>query len=273
MQAYLLDNEKVLALDDDVFGTVQIIDAEVPLEQGQKVKGTDGRIDILASYSEEYIAIVELKLELLDRKALIQLEGYLAERRQLLSRPNVQNTEDSVPEPKWIGILVGSDIDAALAELLRNGYQTREGIPVAALTMHRFRGSDGTIIVTTDSYFKSLAGKDLTKYLFEGQIYGKGRLALAVVKRYVEANPATTFAQLQSVFPKSVQGSRGVIASADEANHIYAMSGRRRHFLEPSDLIQLRDGVAAVSSQWGIGNIDRFLRKSAQLGFLVQSAS
>jgi len=273
MQAYLLDNEKVLALDDDLFGSVQIIDAEVPLKQGQKIKETDGRIDILASYSEEYIAIVEVKLELLDNKALTQLEGYLAERRQLLSRPNVYSTEDSAPEPKWIGLLVGADIDATLAARLRNGYQTTEGIPVAALTMQRFRGSDGTILVTTDSYFKSLTSKDLTKYLFEGQILGKGRLVLAVVKRYVEANPLTTFAQLQSVFPKSIQGSRGVVDTADEANHIYTTSGRRRHFLDPSDLIQLQDGIAAVSSQWGIGNIDRFLRKAAQLRFLVDLGS
>ena len=160
---------------------------------------------------------------------------------------------------------------SALAEKLRQGYQTSQGIPIAALTIQRFRGSDGSVLVTTDSYFSRPASKDTTQYLFEGKTLGKGRLALAIVKRHVEANPAITFAELEKAFPKSCQGSVGVVATVDQANHIYSTSGRKRHFLDPEDLIQVQDVSAAVSSQWGIGNIDRLLKRAGELGYKVQA--
>jgi len=272
MEAYLIDNEQVLALDDDVFTNVEVIDAEVPLEFGQKHREGDGRIDILATYSQEYAAIVELKLHQLDQAALTQLEGYLAQRARLVSRYHEAFSADSLPNPKWIGILVGSSIEPALANQLRAGYQTLDGIPVAALTLQRFRASDGTVLVTTDSYFKLLGTKDLTKYLFEGKTLGKGRLVLAVVKRFAELHPGTTFAQLEKTFPKTLQGSGGVVATADQANDIYARLGWRRHYLNPGELIELQDGPAAVSNQWGIGNIERFLTRARELGCAIDPA-
>lgn len=273
MEAYLIDNEGVLALDDDIFTNVEIIDAELQLKQGQNSKDTDGRIDILATYSQEYIAIVELKIGHLKEIHLTQLKDYLLERDQILKNfPNILSYE-SVPNPKWIGVLVGATIDSALAEKLSRGYQTEQGISIAALTIQRFRGSDGSILVATDSYFKLPSNKDNTKYHFDGNVYGKGRLVLAVVKRYVEMNPSTNFAELQRAFPSICQGSSGVVATTEQANQIYTISGRKRHFLERGDLIQLQDGPAAVSNQWGIGNIQKFIEHAKELGFLVYAKS
>lgn len=272
MEAYLIDNEGVLALDDDVFTNVEIVDAELNLKQGQKTKDADGRIDILATYSQEYIAIVELKLGQLEDSHLQQIEDYLLARTQLLAQyPSILSV-DSVPNPKWIGVLIGSSIESVLAEKLRQGYLTVQGIPIAALTIQRFRGSDGSVLVTTDSYFKRPNSKDTTQYLYEGKTLGKGRLVLAIVKRHVELNPAITFAELEKVFPKSCQGSAGVVATVDQANHIYSTSGRKRHFLAPEDVIQLQDVPAAVSSQWGTGNIDRLIKRAVELGYVVKAA-
>lgn len=271
MEAYLIDNEGVLALDDENFTNVEIIGAEIQLKQGQNSKDTDGRIDILVTYSQEYIAIVELKLGHLEEIHLTQLEDYLLQRAQILeSYPNILS-QDSAPNPKWIGVLVGATIDSALAEKFSRGYQTVQGIPIAALTLQRFRGSDGSVLVTTDSYFKLPSNKDTTKYYFDGKVYGKGRLVLAVVKRYIELNPSTTFAELQRAFPAMCQGSIGVVATTEQANYIYTVSGRKRHFLDHGDLIQLQDGPVAVSNQWGIGNIDKFIKRAAELRFLVRT--
>jgi hypothetical protein len=247
-------------------------DSALSLKQGQKSKDSDGRIDILATYSQEYIAIVELKLGQLEHFHLRQIEDYLLERDQLLMQHPTILSLDSVPNPKWIGVLIGTSIELTFAEKLRKGHLTNQGIPIAALTIQRFRGSDGSVLVTTDSYFKPPTSKDTTQYLFEGKKLGKGRLVLAVVKRHVEMNPAITFAELEKAFPKSCQGSAGVVATADQANHIYSTSGRKRHFLDPEDLIQLQDVTAVVSSQWGAGNIDRLLKRSAELGYKVQAA-
>lgn len=271
MEAYLIDNEGVLALDDNVFTDVEIVDAEITLKNSQITNGTDGRIDILATYSQEFIAIVELKLENLDQSHLNQLQGYLLEREQILKKyPDILNS-DSAPNPKWIGVLVGATIDSALADTLRRGY-TFEGIPVAALTVQRFRGSDGSVLVTTDSYFNRPSLRDFRKYVFEGKTLGKGRLVLAVVKRFIEMNPTTTFAELQKAFPSSCQGSSGVVDTAENANHNYTASGRKRHFLDPGDLIQLEDGPVAVSSQWGIGNITRFITRAAEFDLVIYAA-
>lgn len=277
MEAYLIDNEGVLALDDDdTFNNIEFIDAEVFLAEGQEHRGTDGRIDMLATYSSEYIAIIELKLEEINRKSLTQIEGYLRQRNQVLKRYPDIISENLTPNPKWIGVLVGSKIDSELANLLKNGYETPEKIPVAALTLQRFRGSDGSVLIVTDTYFKSLGGQDRTKYRFEGKIFGKGRLVQAVVNRFVEAHPGITFAQLVQQFPQAIQGNGqdgGVVKTAGQANEIYTRSGHRRHFMKPEDLIQLVDETVAVSNQWGVGNIQRFLDKASELKFDIAPVS
>lgn len=274
MEAYLIENEGVLGLDDDIFSNVEIVEAELTLKQGRKSKDTDGRIDILATYSQEYIAVIELKLGQLDEVHLRQIEDYLHQRDQIAEQyPDILSKE-LAPSPKWIGILVGTTISSELASKLRRGHTTDSGIAIAALTVQRFRGSDGSVLVTTDTYFNPpTTSKDASKYKFDGQIFGKGRLVLAVIKRYVEAHPTTTFAQLQQAFPKECQGSRGVIATVEQANEIYATTARKRHFLDPEDVIQLQDSTVAISSQWGIGNIDHFIKQARKQNFTIDAAN
>ncbi len=271
MEAYLIENEGVLALDDEVFCNVEIIDAELSLKRGRTSKETDGRIDVLATYSQEYIAVIELKLGTLTQLHRQQLEDYLMERGQLLEQyPNALNPE-AAPIAKWIGVLVGSAIDPELADTMRAGATTTQGIPLAALTIQRFRGTDGTVIVSTDVYFRAPgSSKDTTRYEFKGEMYGKGRLVLAIVKRYVADHPGITYAQLEEAFPRAVQGSFGVVATIDAANHIYASSGRKRYFLEPEEQIELVDSKIAVSREWGVGNIERLLVRAASLGYAVK---
>ncbi len=272
MEAYLIENENVLALDDDIFTDVEIIDAELTLKQGRKSKDTDGRIDVLATYSQEYIAVIELKLGELTEIHLRQIEDYLQEKEQITQQyPNILDVEVT-PKPKWIGVLVGATINAELAAKLKDGYKTNLDIPIAALTVQRFRGSDGTILVTTDTYFKfkPLSGnKDTSKYEFERKFFGKGRLVLAVIKRYVEMHPTVSFADLQIAFPNSCQGSVGVFSTVEQANQIYASTKHKRHFLNPEELVQLTSNEIAISREWGSGNIGRFIEQAKKLGFVI----
>ena len=267
MEAYLVENERILCLDADLFSDVEIVETELTLKQGRKSNETDGRIDILATYSQEYIAVVELKLGQLEDIHLKQLEDYLEQRGQILAKyPNILNQE-STPTPKWIGVLVGSSIDAQLAHSLVNGYASTSGIQIAALTLQRFRSGDGNIYVSTETYFNNIGlTKDSTKYVFDGVTLGKGRLVLAVIKKFVQTHPNTTFAELEHAFPGNLQG-KNVFSTADRANEIYTSTGRKRHFVDPEDLIQLTDGVIAVSSQWGISNINRFIEYALSQGF------
>ena len=62
--------------------------------------------------------------------------------------------------------------------------------------------------------------RDMTKYLFNGNIYGKGRLVLAVVTAYVNSNPEISLDELQAIFPRRLQGSTGVFDGLDKAQSI-----------------------------------------------------
>jgi hypothetical protein len=270
MESYLVENEGVLVLDDDLFYDVDIVEEELTLKQGRLSKDTDGRIDILITYSQECIGVVELKLGELEEIHLEQLEDYLLQRGQIIDQyPNILNKEIS-SDPKWIGVLVGSSISPELADKIKKGYVTESGIPIAALTIQRFRSAKGNVYVTTDTYFhNSNLLKDSTKYQFNGKSLGKGRLVLSVIREHIEANPHLTFSELDRVFPKSCQGSQGVFSTLDDADDIYVNTNRARHFLKPNEVIKLSDSIIAVSSQWGIGNIDKFIAVAIDLGYNI----
>jgi hypothetical protein len=263
MEAYLIENEGVLALDRDTFADVEIVEAELTLKQGRRSQDTDGRIDILATYSQEHIAIVELKLGELKDIHLIQLEDYLAKKESILIQyPDIVPSE--TVSPKWIGVLVGSSIDSSLASKITNGYQTTDGIPIAALTIQRFRSKDGNIYIATDTYFKNISSqRDFAKYEFNRMTLGKSRLVLEIIKSYVANNPNTSYSELEALFPRKLQGTRGVFATVDKAQ----MEKGRRNFLKPEEIIQLSDCQVAVSTQWGIRNINNLIDKARSIGY------
>jgi hypothetical protein len=271
MQAYLIENPKLLGLDDGCFSgsNVEIVNEELHLKVGRKSKDTDGRIDILARYSDSdgYLAVVELKLGMLDFSHLEQLEDYLSEKRHISEALG----EAEVADHKWLGVLVGALIHPELAAKISSGYVTKDGIQIAALTLQRFRSASGSVFVTTDVFHNlKSAQRDYKKYVFEGREYGKGRLVLAAIKQFVEKNPDFGFADLERIFPRHIQGAIGVFSSAEEANKIFTSTGRKRHFIEANEVVQLRDSSIAVCSQWGSGNIKNFLEKMSELKMSVK---
>lgn len=271
MEAYLIENEGILALGTEGFNEVNIVKSEVTLLDGRKDRNTDGRIDILAKYGQEYIAVVELKKGQLNQLHLQQLESYLKERKQILSKfPEIWDTSVSA-EPKWIGIMIGETIEPALMMDLRKGYYAEGEIPIAALTINRYRGEDRNVYVVTDTYFvERVKNKDYTKYRFNQQVYGKSRLVLAVIKDYIQRNPSTTFSQLEKILPPSLQG-KDTFTTESRARQIFQDTGYKRHFLEPDELIALSDATIAVSTQWGVKNIGNFIDHfQKKLGYVIQ---
>ena len=242
MEAYLIENEQVLALDDDkneTFGSVEVIDAELPL----KGEGSDGRLDILATYSREYIAIVELKLDKLILQHLEQLKGYLKVKEKVLEKHPVHEILDE-KEPKWIGVLVGTAIDPSLESEILN---IKQDIPIAALTIQRFRGKDGSIYVTTDTYFNN-SYKDRTKYKFNGVVLAKNRLVLAIIKQHVEKNPNITFGELENVFPVKDcrHDHQTILCTKERFDEEFSHKKNNRHFSKVDELITLKDSTQIV---------------------------
>lgn len=269
MEAYLIENESVLVLDGQTFENVEIIEAELSLKEGRGTKNTDGRIDLLVTYSEEYIGVVELKLGQLNQNHLQQLEDYLNQKDQIITRYSDKLGPEIIKAPKWIGVLVGLSIESELEKKIVQGYMTKQNIPIAALTIQRFRGDDGQIYVVTDTYFNLTNAKDTNQYTFEGEKYGKARLVLAVISDFVQNNSNITYAELAQKFHKKLQGSVGVFATREEAEEIYSKTSRKRHFLKPEEIIKLADSEIAVSTQWGASNIQNFLEAAKLLGYKI----
>ena len=114
----------------------------------------------------------------------------------------------------------------------------------------------------------SASNRDKTKYMFQGKVYAKNRLVLAVIKNYVQQfNP--TFDELAKLFDKSLQGSLGVIELY--SNAIKISDASKRFFLKDEDVIDLKDAKVAVCTQWGIFNIVKFIKQAKSLGFDIET--
>ena len=268
MEAYLLENEEILNLDKSNFTEVEILDAEIALKEGSR--NGDGRIDILSMYGGEYLAIVELKLNEINETHLIQLEYYLRQKDQILNKGEYWSNQDTLP--KWIGILIGNTISTGLQQKIESGFLIDDHIPIAAITLNRFRSTDKKeIFVISDTYFKfNYSNKDYSKFIFQNQEYNKGRLVNAVLRSYLNDHPDITPSKLKERFPDTIQGSSfGVFLTLEEAEKIFQSSGHKRHYIKSEETIQLKDQTIATCTQWNPINIKRFIEAAAKLDLNV----
>lgn len=116
-------------------------------------------------------------------------------------------------------------------------------------------------------------GKNLDQYKLSGDenLYGKGRLVLAVVKKYVSQNPGSTVEALKNIFPDEWQG-RYVVSGEDDS--VWQDKKRFEHdfFWRQDEMLMLDDGKrAAVCRQWGVGNIYNFIDGIKKYGFTVEA--
>jgi hypothetical protein len=121
------------------------------------------------------------------------------------------------------------------------------------------------------SGIKTNVVKDFSKYIFEGDTYGKSRLVLAVVKKYVEDYQPTTFAELESVFPSHIQGSLGVVRRIEDVSDKYkGIGGVKRYFVD--DVIYLASGEQViVCTQFGATNTEKFVEHvTNELGYAIE---
>ena len=111
------------------------------------------------------------------------------------------------------------------------------------------------------------SNRDKTKYMFEGKVYPKNRLVLAIITKYVKDNNPT-YEQLCSCFDKSLQGSLNVVETVENANKI--SDAKKRYFMD--NALLLKDGICVVvCTQWGIFNIIKFIKLAQTLGFDIQT--
>lgn len=115
---------------------------------------------------------------------------------------------------------------------------------------------------------KQEPNRDKTKYMFEGKIYPKNRLVLAIIKKYVKDNNPT-YETLNNVFDKSLQGSLKVVELYDNA--IKISDAPKRYFMKEEDILNLQGQKVVVCTQWGIFNITKFIKLAQSLNFYIDT--
>ena len=113
--------------------------------------------------------------------------------------------------------------------------------------------------------------KDKTKYLFNGSIYTKSRLVLAVIQKYVEDNPNIDMDKLYNIFDYTLIGksSFGVVKPVNDAKKINGY--QKRYYTKEDEIIHTFDGDMYVCTQWTIDTIKRFIARVRDLGFEIKS--
>ncbi len=120
----------------------------------------------------------------------------------------------------------------------------------------------------TQASTENTSNRDKTKYMFEGKVFPKNRLVLAIIKKYVQQNNPS-YNQLCEVFDKSLQGSLGVVELYDNA--IKTSDAKKRYFLNDADVLTLNNIKVVVCTQWGIFNIVKFVKRAQSLGFNIET--
>ena len=128
--------------------------------------------------------------------------------------------------------------------------------------MYTLENKNDTLVSVADS----ISGqRDTTRYMFMNGIYSKNKLVLAVVQKFVEMHRPLFYEQLLATFPKSLQGSKGVVAKYDNVKKFDDFG--KKYFCKENQILHL-DFDVVVCTQWGIFNIGNFIACAKQLGFL-----
>jgi hypothetical protein len=76
---------------------------------------------------------------------------------------------------------------------------------------------------------------------------------------------------LKDKFKDNLQGYTGVFQTKEEAVEMNSKDKRVRYFTKENEIIELVDQQIAVSSQWGKGNIDKFISEAKKHGLPINT--
>lgn len=111
--------------------------------------------------------------------------------------------------------------------------------------------------------------RDFTRYFFMGTQHNKRKLVLAVIQQWIKDNKPNTFPELSAAFPQG-NITVSIFTPLSEAEKIFNRTKIPRHFLAENEIISLPDGSQyAISNQWGVGNMEEFVKQAKQIGFEI----
>ena len=193
------------------------------------------------------------------------------------SKENVRNLKSEITDELVKGLIIkhfenkysANDIEKVLSEL--------------NISISEKSAVISTPVIADTFASKAKGKKDDTQYNFKGNEYGKGKLVLAVISDYVRSHPETAREKLKTIFPKKLQGSLEVVEDKEAALTDYQsklaqweQNGKKKNkpkFRFFKEELQLSNGEMYVTTEWGSGNIDRFIYAAKKLGYKITEAS
>lgn len=111
--------------------------------------------------------------------------------------------------------------------------------------------------------------KDYTHYTLNGRgHYGKGRLALAIVKLFVENNPHLTFSEIHKQIPLDTMSYSAIQSWKESTND---MKKDNRWFESQEDLMKSSDGILfAFTREIGKSNINKIIDFGRKQGYKIE---
>ena len=300
MEAFLMDNPKVLAFEKCKDDFPKVIDCEISLQK--KPTENHSRLDMLVQYAKYDFAVVELKNVPLRKEALRQLGSYLTAERQAeiieLIRTNTQKygdefeylyAADELKKVQFTGILAGPSLSKELEDVLPtcDNQHLRKEVgnswpdsvkEVKVITINRFRNEHtGDLFVLANKLEPQRpSNKNLSTYSFNNESgLRMGQLVRKVVAYYVANTSGVSLDKLRDAFPDKIQGGRfGVfkeLSEADAENRQPDANGKTHLRYYTADYIELADHTKiATTNQWyqseSKNTIEAFIEQAGRLG-------
>lgn len=214
-------------------------------------------IQINYQYLVDYV-LEPCKMQQLSLEASSLIDNYL----RCLSYPSID--EDSI---KNGGLVMA--VNERERKLLLDFWEGNKPLLLAMLNVLKDDESiDEQERENMDNMISTIYNKpsrDYSKYLFKGNQYPKNRLVLAVISEYVNSREVT-FKELKNIFSDNLQGSTGVIHTVEYAQN----RDTRRFFMKPDEILMTSDNIKfVVSNQWGIENINIFIKVARGQGYEI----
>jgi hypothetical protein len=239
IESYLIEHPSVLSNGED--------SAEID-ENNELSDVKAGRLYVKYTCPEKETrdAIVQVKNGNLTENDVTELNTYI-------SNSNVD---------KRMGILVGKSMDDKVAENL----DKHDSIMI--IILGKYLDENKNIFVSADTYTGDNSEMDFSQYRFHDEAFNKRRLVLAVIKDYVSSHPDVTFDSLKKIF--ELQGI-SVFATQAEAEKVFNDTHHKRNFIGKDEVIQLKDTTIAVSTQWTLPNIEKFINHCKTIGIMIDN--
>jgi len=249
MEGYIVDNPNILSNE-----SLELRRPEIKKVEWTTIKDRK-RVDVLARYDNDTIAVIELKNVPVNKDALNQINEYI----------QIVKSNDEYNDSDLIGILIGPSFEEeVLTEIGNSSF-------LYGIELQRYFEEDKWYIFTKWYYNQKKSKRDYTKYKFKGDtsILGKGGLAYTMIVKYLQLHPDVSFDELMKIFPDSLV-NRGSLKTIAKESDVKDEDRFARYFKEP---IKCIDYEIVVCSQWDIRNIDNLLNKAKQLNFEIEIIS